>query len=131
MDNNREAVKFFGYWVVSSLLLLILATLFAGNIVLGNAKLSRPLAGVLSGLILTALLYAVPAAIAKASFKIKNKNAWPVIFFVSNIIVIWLIKKIALTSGLGISNIFWVIIAALIITAGEKVIGEISQKFLK
>lgn len=131
MDNSKETVKFFAYWVVNSLLLLILSTLFSGNIVLGNANLSRPLAGVLSGLILVVVLYAVPVAISKAGFKIKNKNAWPVIFFVANLIIIWLIKKVALTSGLGISNIFWVIIASAIITLGEWALGKTSQKLLK
>lgn len=128
---NKELLKFLGYWVVNSVVLLLLATLFADSVVLGNDKLTRPLAGVVSGLILTGVLYLVPWGLTKSGLKIKRQEYWPVIFFIANVVVIWIIKRLAIITGLGISNVLWVLVVSVVVTIFEWVVGEVSKSILK
>jgi len=46
-------------------------------------------------------------------------NIWPAIFFVANAVIIWVIKRLAIVTALGISNILWVLVLALVVTLAE------------
>lgn len=126
---TNEHVKFLAYWVANSIFILILSTILPGNIVLGANKISPPLAGVVAGFLLAALLYAIPKVVDKLGLKIKDKRAWPALFFGGNVVLIWIIKRFSEIFGLGISNIFYVLIAAFVITAVEWAVGQASDKW--
>lgn len=117
--DQKKAVNFLSFWVANTVVLLLAAAVLGANVVLGNDKLSGPLAAVISGFILTLLIYLVPLAVARSGYKIKNENIWPAIFFIANFVLIWVIKRLAIISGLGISSILWAIVVALVVTLAE------------
>ena len=123
MDQKR-AVAFLTFWVVNTVVILIAGTIFGGNVVVGNISISTGLSAIFAGLILTALIPLTPIAVEKAGYKIKNQNIWPVIFFASNLVVLWILKRLAMVTGLGISSILWVIILAVIMTAAELAVAK-------
>ena len=117
--DQKKAVNFLSFWVANSVVLLLAAAVLGNNVVLGNNNLSGPLAAVISGFILTLLIYLVPLAVERSGYKIKNENIWPAIFFVANAVIIWVIKRLAIVTALGISNILWVLVLALVVTLAE------------
>lgn len=130
--DQRKLIKFLGLWIASSIILLIASVIFGSNVVLGNDKLSVSLAAVLSGFIISGLTHLVPKAVEKFDYKVKKDNIWLVIFFAANVIIIWLIKRFALVTGLGISNNLYVVLiaaaVALVHWKAERVVDLFSKK---
>ncbi len=118
MDQKKQ-VAFLGMWLGNTVIFLLASAVFGNNVVLGNERISGPLAAVVAGLILTVLTSLVPLVVAKSGHKIKDKNIWAGIFLVANIIIVWLIKRLAIVTGLGISNNFYVLILAVVLMLAQ------------
>ena len=106
--NQKLVLRFLILWIVNSLLLVILSTVFATNVVLGTLNLPKPTASVLVGLILTLLVYSVPWIAKKTQVKLKDDNVTALAYFVITVIGLWVIKRSAEFTGLGLSSILFV-----------------------
>lgn len=127
------------------MLFLIVSAIFGQNVVLGNANITKPMAAVFVGLLLAVLFYLVPSVLVKAGlgknltsstldiggFKLKGESAWFVVFFVINTIAIWVIKRFANATGLGVSNIPFVLILAVLVTGVEKIVSKSRDAWVK
>lgn len=122
MDQKR-AVSFLTFWVVNTVVLLVANAIFGGNVVVGNQSISTGLSAIFAGLVLTVLIPLAPKAVEKSGYKIK-KNIWPGIFLGLNIVILWILKRLAVVTGFGISSILWVIILAIIITFVELAVAK-------
>ena len=121
--DQKKAVSFLTFWVVNTVVLLIANAIFGGNIAVGNQSISTGLSAIFAGLILTALIPLAPIAVEKSGYRIK-KNIWPGIFLGLNIVTLWILKRLAVVTGVGISSILWVIILAIIITFVELAVAK-------
>lgn len=117
--DQKKLVEILAFWVANTIVLLVSSFIFEGNVVLGNDKVSMPMAAVLSGAIITAFGYLVPSVVAKSGYRIKNEKIWGGVYFVANAAVVWVIKRFALLLGLGIASIFYVILVALLLTGAQ------------
>lgn len=117
--DQKKLVEILAFWVVNSLGLLVASFIFSGNVVLGNDKLSLPMATLLGGLIITAGGYLVRPLVAKSGYRVKNEQIWVGIYFVANAVVLWVVKRFALVLGLGIASIFYVALVAALLTAAQ------------
>jgi len=115
-----KVIKFLIYWIVASTILNLSGSVFGNNVHLGNALLLGSVAAVINGLILTGLYYQIPTIVKRLKFKIEKENRWVMAFFVANAITIWLMKALAIITGLGISNILLVLVVAAFVTAGQR-----------
>ena len=135
MEQQKNLINFLAIWIINTVTLLILSSIFSKNLVLGNDKIAKPMAGVLNGLLITGILYIVPLILKKVDFKIKNEKGVMAVYFVALIIGIWIIKRFAIISGFGISNILFVVICAAVIAAlywkSKIVLPSLYKKFLK
>ena len=122
--DQKKAVSFLTFWVVNTVVLLGANAIFGGNVVVGNQSISTGLSAIFAGLILTALIHLAPIAVEKSGYKIKNQNVLPAIFLASNVVVLWVLKRLAVVTGLGISSILWVIILAITITFIELAVAK-------
>ena len=122
--DQKKAVSFLTFWVVNTVVLLIVNAIFGGNVVVGNQSISTGLSAIFAGLVLTALIPLAPIAVEKSGYKIKNQNVLPAIFLASNVVVLWVLKRLAVVTGLGISSILWVIILAITITFVELAVAK-------
>ena len=140
----NKAINFLIFWILLALLLLVVSAIFAKDIVLGNTNMTRPMAAVFVGLLLAALFYLVPSFLVKVGLrknltstldigglKLKGESAWFVVFFVINTIAIWVIKRFANATGLGVSNIPFVLILAVLVTAVEKIVSRSADEWVK
>lgn len=130
MDQKR-VLRFLILWIVNSLLLIILSTVFATNVVLGTFNLPKPAASVLVGVILTLLVYSVPWIAKKTQVKLKDDNITALVYFFVNAIGLWVIKRFADFTGLGLSNILFVLITAAIVSIVEVGVDKYSNIYLK
>ena len=121
--DQKKAVSFLTFWVVNTVVLLGANAIFGGNVVVGNQSISTGLSAIFAGLILTALIPLAPIAVEKSGYKIK-KNIWSAVFLSLNIVTLWILKRLAVVTGFGISSILWVIILAIIITFVELAVAK-------
>lgn len=130
--DQKKIIAFLGSWVANSVVFLIFASILSGNVVLGNDKVSSPMAAVLAGLLLSFVQFLVPSAVARSGYKVKNQNAWAAIFLAFNFLGIWVIKRFALTTGLGVSNLAYVLVLAVVVTVFgwgvSQLTGSMSKK---
>jgi hypothetical protein len=117
--DQKKMVEYLAFWVVNTAVLLVSSFIFSGNVVLGNDKVSMPFAALLCGLIITVFGYLVPPAVAKSGYKVKDEKIWGGIYFASNVIIVWVIKRFALLLGLGVASILYVFLVALLLTAAQ------------
>ncbi|HSX18632.1 MAG TPA: hypothetical protein VLE91_00700 [Candidatus Saccharimonadales bacterium] len=127
--NQKKIVEFLAFWVANTVALLVLSLIFKNNVVLGNAKVSMPMAAVVCGFILTLVGAVVDPIVRKSGFveglatvfksagmKMKDEAIWGILYLVVNIIAVWVIKKFALVLGLGVSSILFTLIVAIVVT---------------
>lgn len=117
--NQKQVLNFLGFWASASLVLLILGMIVPSAIVLGNDKVSGLVAVLAAGFILVAIDYVVIGVLQNMKVKIKNEYAWPLMFFVVNGVILWLIKRFADFTGVGVSSFVYVGILSLLITAAH------------
>lgn len=117
--DQKKLVEYLAFWVVNSVVLLVSSFIFSGNVVLGNDKLSMPLAALVCGLIITVFGYLVPPAVVKTGYKVKDEKVWGAIYFASNVIIVWIIKRFALLLGFGVASILYVLLVGVLLTAAQ------------
>lgn len=130
MEQTR-LVKFLAVWVVNSILLAVISQIFSSSVVLGNAVLSKGLASVFSAFLLTIVFFLVPVAVEKAEIGVKDWRLWVVFDFVAFVIGIWIVKRLSVLTGLGISNVLFVLLVAVIFCVFDFGIDKYSDKLLK
>lgn len=130
--DQKKMVQFLSFWVVNTVVLLVSSFIFGGNVVLGNDKVSMPMAAVISGLIITLAGLAVDPLVKRwglvenlkstlkaTGLKMKDDALWGIIYLVFNIIVVWIIKRFALLIGLGVASIMYVFIVGILLTVAQ------------
>lgn len=129
--DQKMLVSFLGFWVANTVVFLVLSLVFSGNVVLGNDKITTPMAAVASGLILTAVQFLVQPAVGKSGYKVKNPNLWAAIYLVVNFAGIWVIKRLAAITGLGISSLLFVLVVAVVVTAAGWGVAQLTGQMAK
>jgi uncharacterized membrane protein YvlD (DUF360 family) len=107
-------LRFVSYWVVNSIILSLASSLFPNGFEMGNAYLSIPLASILSGFLLTAILLIARGLARSIDLPKRGRYIMFVYYWVAASVGIWIIARIASVSGFGIARYYWAIGAALI-----------------
>ena len=129
--DQKYLIRFLGIWIATSITALVLSYILGNNLVLGNASISQAFASVVFGLILTIVFFIVGPLSKKLDVKVKDERAWTAIFFVINIVIIWILKRLADFTGVGISNILIVLVVGALVTGVERVLDKYADKYLK
>lgn len=129
--DQKNLIKFLEIWIATSIAVLVLSYIFGSNLVLGNAQISQAMAGVVFGLILTVVFFLISPISLRLNIKIKDEKAWAAVYFAVNTVVVWIVKRLADFTGVGVSNIFLVLVIALVVTLVEWSIDKYAGKLLK
>lgn len=114
--SNQKLINFFAFWIANSLVFFAASLIFVGKVVLGNDKVSMPMAAVIAGFVLTVLLTLVAPIVDRTGYKPRNQQALGLVYLVANLVIIWVIKRFALFLGLGVSSIVYVVILGVVLT---------------
>lgn len=126
--------KFLGlllFAVGNSFVLLVFDSLFKQAVVLGNRGIPAPTAAVLGGLIIGAFSFGTSVMMLKNEFKLKEEYFSFGKLFVGAIVGLWLIKRLADFTGVGIANNFYVILIAFSCAILATLILRLTQKVKK
>lgn len=107
MKQGKLSYKFLVLFVINAAILYEASLLFPKSIVLGNANVSPFAATVLTGLALTLLDHYGLEEIKKRKIVKLNKNSKFFVTALLNIVVIWILSRLALVFGFGIS--YWAV----------------------
>lgn len=122
MESNNQPSPSFGFMVKSfiAMFLVNVGVVFVANrffpalVVLGTHQIS-PMMGLLTSMAVLSLIVtgAMPVIEwAKKEFKLKLKDKdWMIIYWLVNIVGLWVVSRFAETLGLGISS--WVVVVVL------------------
>lgn len=102
-------LTFMFYWVTNSLFFYLAFLVWPTSVVLGNDIRSPVAAAMLNGFLLTLVITAVPLILKTVNFKVKKGNEQTIIYFVFNTVGIWILARLAIFTGFGITA-FWVAI---------------------
>lgn len=126
--DQKKAISFLTVWISITISALILSVILGQNFVLGNVNITKPVAGLIFGLVATLAFFAADPIASKLDIKVKDEKIWAGIYFVTNAIVIWIIKRLATLTGIGVSNIIFVLVIAVVVTLVERAADKYSQK---
>lgn len=131
--NQKKIVKFLGFWGVNIMLLSIFSTIFAGDVVLGNAYIVKPVATIVNSLFLAIAIYLVPEALKKLDLKIKvsDEKVLVVGYFLANFALLWILKRLAVITGIGMTSLLNVLVVAIVLAILQIGIEKYSAKLLK
>lgn len=129
--NQKKLVSLLLLWVANTLLLVVVAAVFPRDVVLGNISITKPLASILNGFILTVVIYFVPTIAKKLDLKISNEKANLVSYFLADLLIIWILKRLADTTGLGVSSVLFVIILAVLAAIVQFKVNHYGSKIFK
>ena len=130
MDENK-VVKFLSLWTVDALMLILSSVFLKGGIVLGNDKINGSLAAVFSGLFLTLTPFIAHFILEKYKYKIRDRRVESVFLVAVNAVMIWVLKRFALTTGIGVSNILLVGFLAILATLTYMAIDKYANMLLR
>lgn len=129
MDMDKSII-FLTKWITGSTVLLLLSEIFKKQIVLGNSTMPGAMSAVICSFVFTMALYAAPIISGKLELKFKEERIYIVLYAFLLIPFIWIIKKLSLYTGLGISNNFFVLIVALCVSLAYFYTSKYSARYL-
>lgn len=104
-----NAVTLLSFWITNSVFFYIAFLIVPNMLVLGNDVRSPVIASMLAGFLLSICIAFTPLVLDLLNIKIKNENNMTFVYLVVNIIGVWIVGRLAVFTGFGISS-FWVAI---------------------
>lgn len=128
---SDKLLVFLSSWAMASIWVLVLSSIFKSQIVFGNMDVAGPMAAVVWSGLFTFLGYFSPRLASKLELKIKDERVNILITTILLIPVIWLVKKLAVFTGLGISNNLFVLLLAFSVSIVLFYSLKYSEQYLK
>lgn len=128
MEKNNNVMFWLTMGVANALVLYIASMVFPTMVVLGNAGLSNFMAAILTAALLTVLLYLVKPVLQASKVKVKGNMAINITYGAANIVGLWVLAKMAVYTGFGITGFIVAIALGIVLSAVQfgiwKMIGE-------
>ena len=106
---------FIPIWLVNAAVIYLASLFYSQDVVLGNAFLPNWIALILVSLILTLILTQVKPVTVALKIKSKSKITIGIISLAVNIVVLWLLARLAIYTGFGVSSVFAVLILGIVL----------------
>lgn len=126
MIQGKLSYKFLVLFIINAAILYESSLLFPNSIVLGNANVSPFAATVLTSLALTLLDHYGLEEIRKRKLFKLNKNTKFFVTAALNIVVIWILSRLALVFGFGISYWAVALLMGIVLAVPDYLVEEMS-----
>ena len=114
-----QTIKFIGFWVINSIIIWFVGQLAPNNVVLGNQHVSAIQASVFAAYVLSTLNILVQPTLKLLKIKTQNIQQWAALLATVNSLGFWIVTRLALIIGVGISNFWWAGILGVTTTLGQ------------
>src|SRR3989344_3838979 len=118
------------YGIFCAILIYAAGQFFPEDIVLGNASVSLLAALVLASLLIIAVNSVTPLILKYFKLTKLNEPKKYMVHALFNIVVIWLLSRLATVFGFGLSSKIWAVMLGIVITLGQYFYFEILLKKL-
>ncbi len=129
--NIDKIIVFLATWALVSIALLILSIVFKSQVVFGNMDIAGTMSAVVWSFVLTYLGKIAPQVLSRLELKVKDERYAMVVTTILLIPVIWLLKRLAVFTGVGISNNFFVLVVAIVASIVTFYSFKYSEHYLK
>ena len=102
-----QLFHFIGFWLVNGILVWVVGTMAPGGVALGNQTVIPAAAGVFFGYMLSTIIILVPPAMDLVKLKLSDPKHLALLYFVVNTVAVWVLTRLALIIGVGISAFWW------------------------
>src|SRR3989338_8207278 len=92
------------FGIFNGLILYLTGTMFPNEVVLGNATVSMLAAIVLAALVFTLTVSLLPIVLTQLNVAKLSTNSRYIVYALVNILVVWLLSRMALIFGFGIAS---------------------------
>lgn len=123
-----QAIHFLGFWLVSSVLVYIVAMLAPAGLVLGTQHVSPVQASGFFGYMLSTIIILVRPVIDLLKLKLDDPKRQAIVYFAVNTVAVWILTRLAVMVGVGIAAFWWAGILGLILMLGQWLVGAVLTK---
>lgn len=118
----------FHHWllwgVINGIIIYIGGMLYPDKIVLGNATVSPFASTILTAMVITLVISLMPVILNQLNVQKLSLNTRYLIYTAVNILVLWLLSRMALVFGFGLESKFLAITLGLLLTIGQYLYWE-------
>ena len=113
------------YWFLNSVFIYFASVIAPDNFVLGTYRYSPLAAAVLSGFVLTILVWHTKPLVSTLGLKnLKGRERMFVFYWLVNSLAIWLVARLPSAFGFGISAFYWAFVLGLAIDFAQWVLWQ-------
>lgn len=117
-----------GLWVVNLVIFTVANLFFSDKIVLGNALLPYVAALLITTFLLTAAIFLIKPALAYTNLKIKGGLNWFLIYIIANIVLVWVLARLAVITGFGITSFLVAVVLGIVLNIGQWGFAKVTNK---
>lgn len=118
-----QVIEFSAYWITNTIVIGIVSSLVPRDVVLGNQHIAPFWASILSGFIFATFMILVKPTIEMTIHSLEKQHVWGLVVL-SNVVGVWILTRVALLAGLGITAFFWAFVLGGAITLGQWAVIE-------
>jgi hypothetical protein len=114
-----QLIHFIGFWLVNGILVYIAGLTAPAGVVLGNQTVSPAASSAFFGYILSTIIILVQPAMDLGKLKLSEPKHLAFLYLVVNTAAVWVLTRLALIVGVGISAFWWAGVLGLILMLGQ------------
>ena len=119
------AIKFLVYWTVNAALIWVVGLMVPKNVVLGNQYIQPLWASPLTGFILATVYVLAESSIHSIKMMVKTDYQNKLFLLIVNTLGVYVVTRLALILGVGVTSIVWVGVVAIAISLGDFVAARL------
>ncbi len=119
---------FIGFWLTSGILVWVVGTMAPGGVTLGNQTVSPAAAGAFFGYMLSTIIILVQPAMDLGKLKLSDPKHLGFLYLAVNTAAVWVLTRLALIVGVGISAFWWAGILGGVLTLGQWLVWGLLTK---
>jgi len=125
---KNKYANLLGLWVVNLVIFLVANLFFSDKIVLGNALLPYVAAILITTFLLTAAIFLIKPAVNYTNLKIKGGLNWFLIYIIANIVLVWVLARLATITGFGITSFLVAVVLGIVLNIGQWGFAKVISK---
>lgn len=102
-----QLLHFIGFWLVNGILVYAVGTMVPGGVALGNQTVSPVAASAFFGYMLSTIIILIQPAIDLMKLKLSDPKHLALLYLAVNAASVWILTRLALIVGVGISAFWW------------------------